>query len=103
MTQALFGPVNITFGNSANFVAEFLDSDGNITAPSSGTITVAYTNASNASQTDTVSLTATGSFFTGTWSSTSASIGLATWSLYSSTGTTAVQTGIIRVIDADGV
>lgn len=99
MTQAIFGPVNVTQGNSAQFVAEFLDSSGNITSPSSGTIRVVYTNTSNASQTDTVSLTLTGNFFTGTWSSTSAALGLATWSLYSSTGTGAVQQGLLRVID----
>ena len=100
MTQNILGPVNITYGNAATFVAEFTDDNGNITAPSSATMTVAYTNILNATQTDTVSMTATGSFFTGIWSSTSAALGLANWSLFSSTGSGAVQTGLIRVISS---
>jgi len=98
MTQASFGPVNIVQGNSAKFVIEFLGSDGNITTPSSANLTVAYTNTSNASQTDTVSLTVTGSFFTGTWSSTSASRGLATWTLTGAGSTTTAQDGQLRII-----
>lgn len=98
MSQYEFGPVNITYGNSAQFVAEFLDSSGNITTPQSATITVIYTNTSNTTQTDTVSMAAAGSFFTGTWSSTSASNGLASWTLVSAASTIAAQSGQIRVI-----
>lgn len=99
MTQVTLGPVNLTTGNSANFVLEFLDSNGLITTPSSATLTVAYTNTGNTTQTDTVSLTLVGSFWTGTWSSTSASLGIATWNLASTGSTVSVQTGLIRVID----
>ena len=98
MTQIDLGPVNLTTGNSANFVLEFLDISGLITTPSSATLTVSYTNTSNASQVDTVSLTLTGSFWTGAWSSTSASLGIATWNLASVGSTVSVQTGLIRVI-----
>lgn len=98
MTQIALGPVNITYGNSANFVAEFLDSSGDITTPSSGTVYVSYTNILNVAQTDTVSLAVTGSLFTGTWSSTSATEGIATWTLLSATSTATQQTGLIRII-----
>ena len=97
MTQVVYGPVNITTGNSAKFVAEFLDSNGLITTPSTASIAVSYTNTSNTTQTDTVTMTLVNSFWTGTWSSTSASLGVATWTLTS--GTTTAQTGLIRVID----
>lgn len=99
MTQVALGPVNITQGNSATFVAEFLDSNNNITNPLLATITVSYTNTANVTQTDTLNLAVAGSLYTGTWSSTSAAKGLANWSLFSSTGTNAVQVGVIRVID----
>lgn len=102
MSQSAFGPVNITQGNSAQFVAKFLDTSGNITTPSSATITVTYTNTGNSSQTDTVDLTAAGSFFTGTWSSTSANYGLATWQLTSAGSTEIAQFGQLRIINAGG-
>lgn len=98
MTQIDFGPIVVRTGNSAKFVVEFLDTSGNLTIPSSGTVYVAYTNTSNSSQTDTVSLTPTGSFFTGTWSSTSAALGIATWTLLSAASTSTMQTGTIRVV-----
>src|SRR5688572_21869212 len=97
MPQNLFGPVNIVQGNSAKFVIEFLD-DGELTVPSSGNLTVAYTTTSGSSQTDTVSLTLVNSFFTGTWSSTSAALGIATWNLTAAGSTSTQQTGTIRVI-----
>jgi len=98
MSQSALGPVNITKGNSAQFTLEFVDSSGNVTTPSSANLTVTYTNTSLTSQADTVTLTVTGSFFTGTWSSTSAVVGLATWTLTGAGSTTTVQDGLIRVI-----
>lgn len=98
MSQSALGPINITQGNSAQFTLEFIDSSGNITTPSSANLTVTYTNTSLASQSDSVTLALTGSFFTGTWSSTSARVGLATWTLTGAGSTTTVQDGIIRVI-----
>lgn len=96
------GPVNIQTGNSANFTVEYLDSDGSLTVPSTGTITVTYTNTSNATQTDTVDLTESNEFFTGTWSSTSAALGLATWVATCSGSTSTQATGQIRVIQRQG-
>lgn len=97
MPQTIFGPVNVSQGNSAKFVIEFLSS-GILSVPSSGNLTVAYTNTANSSQTDTVTLTVNNSFFTGTWSSTSATLGIATWTLTAAGSTSTQQTGLIRVI-----
>lgn len=98
MTVYNSGPVNIEQGNSANFTVSFLDSSGNPTTPSTCHFTVAYTNTSNASTTDTVTMTESNGFFTGTWSSTSAALGLATWQV-TMTGSTEVQAaGQVRVL-----
>lgn len=97
------GPINIEQGNTANFAVEFLDSSGNISTPSSGTINISYTNTAGSTVTDTVSLTNTNSIFTGTWSSTSAALGLATWIALSASSTTTQATGQIRVIERQGI
>lgn len=95
------GPVNIQQGNTANFVVEYFDSSGNLSIPSGGTVTIVYRNTQNVTTTDTVTLTQTGSFFTGSWSSSSAALGLATWTA-AATGSTAVEVqGQIRVIDRE--
>ena len=98
MTVYNSGPVNIEQGNSVDFAVEFLDSTGALTVPSAGSLSIAYTNTSNASATETVTLANVNSFFTGTWSSTSAALGLATWQA-TATGSTVVQaTGQLRII-----
>lgn len=98
MTVYNSGPVNIEAGNSANFAVSFLDSSGSPTTPSTCNFTVAYTNTSNASVTDTVTMTQSNGFFSGTWSSTSAALGLATWQVTMTGSTTVQATGQIRVI-----
>jgi hypothetical protein len=97
--QTNWGPVNITQGNGAFFTAEFYDSFGNITTPSGAQVTVTYINTSNATITDTVSLAPIGYFYTGTWASSLASLGLATWLLFATSNSTSMQTGQIRVIE----
>lgn len=98
MTTYNSGPINIQSGNSANFTVEFLSSTGSLTVPSTCNFTVVYTNASNAAQTDTVTMTESNSFFIGTWSSTSAALGLAIWSVTMAGSTTTQATGQIRVL-----
>src|ERR1019366_221171 len=97
MAQTVFGPVNITQNNSAQFAIEFL-SNNSLTVPSSGNLTVSYTNNSNAAQTDTVTLTLNNSFYQGTWSSTSSALGLATWTLTAAGSTSTQQTGQLKII-----
>lgn len=97
--QTVWGPVNIQQGNSAFFTAEFYDSSGNTTTPTGATLAVSYTNLNNLSQTDSFTMAASGSFYTATWSSASASRGLASWTVTATGNSTAAQNGQIRVID----
>lgn len=92
------GPVNLQAGNTASFIVEFLSS-GVLTVPSSGTMTVAYTNTSGTAASDDVPLTNVNDFFTGSWSSTSAALGLATWTVISAASTTVAATGQLRILD----
>ncbi len=96
-------PTNITQGNTARFVVVYLSSLGALTTPSSGQVTISYTDRSTLTATSTtIGLTATNSFYLGTWSSTGAALGLATWEVTSANSTVAAATGTIRVIDTDG-
>jgi hypothetical protein len=98
----LSGPFNIEKGNSAQFVVEFFDSTGLLSVPPSATIAVTYINTANNSQTDTLTLNSVGSFFTATWSSTSAALGLATWTATALPSSVQAATGQIRVIQRKG-
>lgn len=99
MTQVDLGPVNITYGNSAFFTAEFYDSNGNITTPISATLSITYTNINNVPQTDTVTMTPANRYLTGTWSSCNSLPGLAPWTITASGASSASQLGVIRVVD----
>lgn len=99
MTYKAYGPFNIQQNNSAYFTVEFIDSNGNLTVPSAATLSVNYTNTSNANQTDVINLALINSFYTGTWSSTSAALGLADWSVVAVGSSSLAQIGQIRVID----
>src|SRR5262245_66524305 len=99
MTQVALGPVNIQYGNSAFFTAEFYDSNGVLTTPSGATLSITYTNINNASQTDAIVMTVNNSFYIATWSSTNAALGLALWSIMAAGASSASQLGVIRVID----
>lgn len=99
MTQVAWGPVNIQYGNSAFFTAEFYDANGLLTVPSGATLSITYTNISNASQTDTVLMSLNNQFYVCTWSSSNASLGLALWSIIATGASSASQIGVIRVID----
>lgn len=96
------GPFNIQQGNSAEFTVEFLDIQGIATTPSSAYMTVSYVNTSGIGINETVTLTVSNTFFTGTWSSTSAALGLATWTAICNSSVGQVATGQIRVIDREG-
>ena len=97
---------NIVQGNVPEFVAEFVDANGNTTAPSGGsaTLNITYpigpTTVSSAPTTASTSIlmTAQNSFFTATWSSCLSSLGNATWSVTSLGSTIPSATGILRII-----
>lgn len=92
------GPVNIEQGNIAAMTVEFLDSSGDLTVPSGGTLAISYVNLSNVVTSETITLTADNSFFIGDWSSTSAALGLATWDAYATGSTVSQASGQIRVL-----
>ena len=98
MPQTDLGPVNIVQGNTAEFIAEFFDSNNATSVPVGASIIVDYTTITNVSTSTTVSMTLTNSFFIGTWSTANATLGVATWNLYATGESTAAQTGLIRVI-----
>lgn len=92
------GPINIEQGNTANFTLEFLSSSGELTVPSTTNMTIIYYDTSYSFTSESITLTENNSFFTGAWSSTSAALGLASWSV-TMTGSTEVQAaGQIRVL-----
>ena len=100
----LSGPVNIQQGNQAHFVVEFLDSNGDVTVPSSGTLTITFTNTSGSTDSTIIALTVTNSFFLGTWSlSSTADLGLATWSATAPGITSPAASGQLRILDRDGL
>lgn len=68
-------PYNITQGSTVEFTVEFLDSNGDITVPTSATLTVVYTNTSNSTASDTVDMSPSGDFFTASWGSGVARLG----------------------------
>ncbi len=96
------GPFNIEAGNSASFVVEFLDAAGFTSIPSSASMTVAYVNTANSPQTDAFALVVKSKFFVGTWSSTSAALGLATWTAIANSSVGQVKQGQLRVIQRKG-
>jgi hypothetical protein len=93
--------INITQGNTAQFTVEFLDSTGSLTIPVGGTLVINYTNVSTLTSTSqSIILTQSGDFFTGSWNSAVAALGLAPWSVYAAGSTsTPAKSDTIRVID----
>lgn len=96
-----YTPVNVQQGNTANFVVEYFDGSGSYTKPLSGSVQISYTNTANVATTDIVSLTLTNRFFTGSWDTSVAKLGLATWTVIANS-TTIAETGQIRVIQRQG-
>jgi len=96
------GPFNLEQGNSVNFAVEFLDINGFLSVPPSATMTVTYLNTAANVQVDSVTLVSNGSFFTGAWSSSPASLCLATWIATATPSTVQQATGQIRVIQRKG-
>ena len=88
MASFASGPTNIEQGNSVVFGVEFFDASGFTSVPSSASMTVAYTNTSNSPQTDSVTLNRQNLFFTGSWSSISAALGLATYTAIANSSVT---------------
>jgi len=92
-------PINILSGNTAKFVVEFIDNNGDLASPSSAAITITYFVGGVLTNT-TFDLAQTGSFWTGSWSTAGVDVpSNANWVVVSSLTTVPAQTGVIRVID----
>lgn len=91
-------PVNIVQGDTAEFVVEFLDVNGNITTPAGGTLLITYTLGTTIAST-LLTLVQNGSFFTVNWDSTVADYGPGSWTAQALGSTTIASTGALRIID----
>jgi hypothetical protein len=71
-------PFNIASGSTVQFTVVFFDSTGAVTVPTSATITVTYPPSSNSLTTVScaIGMSAAGNFFTATWGSGVAALGL---------------------------
>ena len=102
--MALLTVTNVVQGNSAQFVAEFTDVNGNITTPSGATLNITYpiglvTSSSNPTTASTaISMTQTAQFFTATWSSSVSSLGLAQWNITALGNPVTQAQGTLRII-----
>ena len=92
-------PINVTTGSTVQFTVEFFDSTNVLTVPTSATLTVTYPLSSNSivTTTATISMSPSGSFFTATWGSAVAALGITTYSV-SAPGQASATTGSLRVI-----
>jgi hypothetical protein len=72
---------NAPLGQSITFTAMFFDSAAVLTVPSSATLTVTYPPSSNSLTTVScdIAMTAVGDFFTATWASSVAALGLSSY------------------------
>ena len=89
-------PINIEKGDTAEFIVEFINSNGTISVPTGGTLTITYRVGTLTASQD-LALTQNGSFFTTLWGSSVADLGPATWTV-TPTGGSAVESGSIRVV-----
>jgi hypothetical protein len=91
-------PFNITTGSTVEFTVEFFSSANILTVPTSATLTVTYPFSSNslATGTATIAMTPSGNFFTATWGSGVAALGLTTFSI-TGAGQASATTGTLRI------
>jgi hypothetical protein len=61
------------------FTVEFLDGNGDITIPTSASMQIVYTTVAGSTTVDSISMTPSGSFFTATWGSGVAQLGMANY------------------------
>ena len=88
---------NITKPNTAQFIVNFLSSTGVSVTPSSAQVTLTYL-VNNVATTSIVPLTLSGGYWTGTWDSSPADLGIANWVAASSLSSLGAS-GTLDVID----
>lgn len=94
-------PINASLGDSIVFTVEFFSS-GVLTVPSSASLTITYPPSSNSITTVscTIGMSAAGNFFTATWASSVAALGLSSYAASAPGITTNASgtTGTLRLI-----
>ena len=88
---------NIKQGNTAQFVAEFLDADGDLTIPAGAVLNIDYPLGITSASTS-ITMTQQDSFFTATWSSSVSDLGLAPWNITATGSTVSQAQGDLRII-----
>ena len=88
---------NIISGNTAQFVAEFLDINGAITVPPGGVLNIVYPTGLTTASTS-ITMAQQNSFFTATWSSSVSDLGNATWNITASGSSAPQAQGDLRII-----
>jgi hypothetical protein len=88
---------NVKQGNTAQFVAEFLDINGNLTVPGGAFLNITYPLGLTTASTS-ISMTQQNSFFTATWSSCLSDLGPAPWNITASGSTVSQAQGDLRII-----
>jgi hypothetical protein len=76
-------PINATLGSTLVFTVTFFTSAGVLTVPTSATLTVTYPPSSNSLTTAScaIGMTQSGSFFTATWQTAVAALGISSISI----------------------
>lgn len=92
-------PFNVTQGSTVQFTVEFFDSTNVLTVPTSATITVTYPQAGNSVTlvSCVISMSPVGNFFTATWGSGVAALGLSSFSV-NAPGQVTPTAGTLRLI-----
>ena len=91
-------PINVTYGSTVQFTVEFFDSSQILTVPTSATITITYPPSSNSLTTVScaIGMSQSGSFYTASWGTTVAALGLSSYSV-SAPGQATPTTGTLRI------
>jgi hypothetical protein len=87
----------VTRGNTVRFTAQFLDADGNVTAPPSANLYVRY-KANRLVRTDTVPMVAQTDDWSATWNSGVADPGSAVWHVRSAGATKSAADGDLLIV-----
>jgi hypothetical protein len=88
---------NVKSGNSCQFVAEFVDINGNITVPAGATLSVTYPTGLTLTSCN-ITMAVNNEFFTATWLSSVSDLGPATWAITASGGSSSTISGDLRII-----
>jgi hypothetical protein len=88
---------NITYGNTAQFVAEFLDANGKPTVPGGAVLNIAYPVGLTAVSTS-ITMSLVNTFFTATWQSSVSDLGPAYWNITASGSSVTQAQGDLRIL-----